>query len=62
MINMNRKRSINSRYLYCLLIGMSLILLKPVTLNATPLQNNIVTGKVVSANDNEPLIGVTVHV
>lgn len=62
MINMNRKRSINSRYLYCLLIGMSLILLKPVTLNATPLQNNIVTGKVVSANDNEPLIGVTVFV
>jgi hypothetical protein len=62
MINMNRQRSVNNRYLYCFLIGMSLILLKPVTLNAGPLQNNTVTGTVVSATDGEPLVGVSIFV
>src|SRR5690554_82122 len=62
MINMNCKRSINNRYLYCFLIGVSLILLKPVTLHAEPLQNNTITGTVVSATDGEPLIGVSIFV
>ena len=62
MINMNLKRSINSGYLYCFLIGMSLILLPPVTLHAESLQVNTVSGTVVSATDDEPLIGVTVFV
>ncbi len=59
---MNLKRSINSGYLYCFLIGMSLILWRPVTLHAEPLQTNTVTGSVVSATDDEPLAGVTVSV
>lgn len=59
---MNLKRSINSGYLYCFLIGMSLILWRPVTLHAEPLQTNTVTGSVVSATDDEPLVGVTVSV
>lgn len=59
---MNCKRSINNHYLYCLLIGVSLILLKPVTLHAEPLQNNTITGTVVSATDGEPLIGVSIFV
>ncbi len=62
MINMNSKRSINSGYLYCFLIGMSLILWRPVTLHAEPLQTNSVSGIVVSETDDEPLIGVTVFV
>ncbi len=59
---MNRKRSINHRCLYCFLIGMSLVLLRPVALNAEPLQNNTVTGTVVSATDDEPLVGVSIFV
>lgn len=59
---MNRKRSINYRCLYCFLIGMSLVLLRPVALNAEPLQNNTVTGTVVSATDDEPLVGVSIFV
>ncbi len=62
MINMNLKRSINSGYLYCFLIGMSLILWRPVTLHAEPLQATTVNGSVVSATDNEPLVGVTVFI
>ncbi len=62
MINMNFKRSINNGYLYWFLIGMSLILLRPVTLHAESLQVNTVSGTVVSATDDEPLIGVTVFV
>ncbi|HPD87783.1 MAG TPA: carboxypeptidase-like regulatory domain-containing protein, partial [Proteiniphilum sp.] len=41
---------------------MSLILLRPVTLHAESLQVNTVSGTVVSATDDEPLIGVTVFV
>ncbi len=62
MINMNLKRSINSGYLYCFLIGMSLMLWRPVTLHAEPLQATTVNGSVVSATDNEPLVGVTVFI
>ncbi|WP_352422122.1 TonB-dependent receptor [Proteiniphilum sp.] len=41
---------------------MSLVLLRPVALNAEPLQNNTVTGTVVSATDDEPLVGVSIFV
>lgn len=57
---MKLKRSINSCYLYCFLITILLILFRPVILHAAPLQTNTVTGRVVSATDNEPRVGVTV--
>lgn len=62
MINMKFNRSIGNRYVYYLLIGMSLILLRPAAVNAIPLQSNTVTGKVVSDTDEEPLVGVSVFV
>lgn len=52
----------DSRYLYCLLIGIFLILTIPVNVSAKTSQNNAVTGTVVSAIDGEPLIGVSVLV
>src|SRR5690554_1097484 len=62
MINMNHDPRINNHYLYRFLIAVSLVLLLPMNTNATPLQTNTVTGRVVSATDNEPLAGVTVFV